>query len=171
MSDIANTALRLSRLLLRILVFLNLFTGALIVIGFGVTFVFAEVMADYFRQRELNAAILFPVLRVWLVLALPMVAAVHVQLTRLLEIVRTVDQGDPFVPENAARLKTIAWALLVVQLLHLVFGVMVRIAAEANAHMDWSFSFTGWLAVLLLFVLARVFEEGARLRGDLEAMI
>ena len=171
MTDISNAALRLSRVLLRILVVLNLFTGVLMVIGFGATFVFANVMADYFQQRELNAAILFPVFRVWLVLALPMVAAVHVQLTKLLEIVRTVDLGDPFVPENAARLKTIAWALLVVQVLHLVFGVMVRIAAEANADMSWSFSITGWLAVLLLFVLARVFAEGARIRGDLEAMI
>lgn len=171
MTDISNAALRLSRLLLGILVFLNLLTGVLMIAGLGVTWLFEGVVTEYFQRRGFDEAILVPLLRIWLVLALPMVAAVHVQLTKLLEIVRTVDQGDPFVPENAARLRTIAWALLVVQLLHLVFGVMVRAAAEANAEMHWSFSVTGWLAVLLLFVLARVFQEGARIRGDLEAMI
>ena len=30
---------------------------------------------------------------------------------------------------------------------------------------------TGWLAVALLFVLAQVFEEGTRIRTELEAMI
>jgi hypothetical protein len=30
---------------------------------------------------------------------------------------------------------------------------------------------TGWVAVVLLFVLARVFEEGALMREDLETMI
>jgi hypothetical protein len=37
--------------------------------------------------------------------------------------------------------------------------------------MEWEFSPAGWLAVLLTFVLARIFEEGARLRADLQAMI
>jgi hypothetical protein len=34
-----------------------------------------------------------------------------------------------------------------------------------------SFSFAPWLAVLLLFVLARVFAEGTRMRGDLEGTV
>jgi len=33
------------------------------------------------------------------------------------------------------------------------------------------FSFAPWLAVLLLFVLARVFAEGARMRADLEGTV
>jgi hypothetical protein len=42
----------------------------------------------------------------------------------------------------------------------------------AGSNVDWKFSgFTGWLAVVLLFVLARVFEEGTQMREDLERMI
>lgn len=36
---------------------------------------------------------------------------------------------------------------------------------------DWTFSFTPWIAVLLLFVLARVFAHGARMREDLEGTV
>jgi hypothetical protein len=49
------------------------------------------------------------------------------------------------------------------------------LAATVNAagsNVDWTFSgVTGWVAVVLLFVLARVFEEGTHMREDLEAMI
>ena len=41
----------------------------------------------------------------------------------------------------------------------------------AGSNVEWKFSAAGWEAVLLLFVLARVFEEGTRLRHDLETMI
>jgi hypothetical protein len=37
--------------------------------------------------------------------------------------------------------------------------------------LDWSFSFAPWLAVLLLFVLARVFEHGAWMRAELEGTV
>jgi hypothetical protein len=36
---------------------------------------------------------------------------------------------------------------------------------------DWSFSVTPWLAVLLLFVLAQVFGDGARMRDDLTGTV
>jgi hypothetical protein len=35
----------------------------------------------------------------------------------------------------------------------------------------WSFNITGWIAVLLLFVLARVFEQGAAMREDIEGTV
>lgn len=171
MSGTSNTALGLSRFLLKLGLILNLATGAILVLGFIGTFAFQGEILQYFHRRAFDSEILMPALRVWMVLALPYVAAVHVMLARLLAMTETVRQGNPFVPENAVRLKTIAWCLLATQLLHLVFGFMVRIAASANAHMDWKFSSSGWIAVLLLFVLARVFEEGTRIRDDLEKMI
>ena len=62
----------------------------------------------------------------------------------------------------------IAIAVLALELLHLVVGVIVRsdTFAVLGIHIDWSFSFTPWVAVLLLFVLARVFEQGVRARGS-----
>jgi hypothetical protein len=68
-------------------------------------------------------------------------------------------------------LKTIAWCQLAIELLRLVFGAMAAMMNLAGSNIQWSFSPTGWLAVVLLFVLARVFEEGTRIRSDLEAMI
>jgi hypothetical protein len=38
-------------------------------------------------------------------------------------------------------------------------------------HLDAGFSINGWLAVLLTFLLARVFAEGALMREDLEGTV
>jgi hypothetical protein len=94
-------------------------------------------------------------------------------LIRLQAIVSTVRQGDPFVAENASRLQEIAWAVLGLQLLHLAVGVIRASvsAAGVRLELDWSFSFAPWLAVLLLFVLARVFEHGAWMRAELEGTV
>jgi hypothetical protein len=42
---------------------------------------------------------------------------------------------------------------------------------SAPLDINWSFSLTRWIAVLLLFVLARVFEQGARMREELAGTI
>jgi len=167
------TVLGASRLLLRILRVLNLITGALLIACFLGSFLFEPVFREFFSKQppRIGPGLLIPVLRVWMVLTLPAIAAVHLSLTRLLEMVGTVRAGDPFVPENAVRMKTIAWCTLGLQLFDLLCGAMVAAMNAAGSRMDWSFSATGWLAVVLLFVLARVFEEGTRIRADLEAMI
>jgi Protein of unknown function (DUF2975) len=94
-------------------------------------------------------------------------------LKRLLAIVETVREGDPFVAANASRLHAIAWALLALQLLSLVVGAIVK-AIETPAHpldIDAGFSINGWLAVLLTFLLARVFAEGTLMREDLDGTV
>jgi len=88
-------------------------------------------------------------------------------------IVETVRGGDPFVPTNASRLQAIAWALLALQLFSLVIGAIAK-AVSSPAHplnLDAGFSIPGWLAVLLTFLLARVFAEGTRMREDLEGTV
>jgi hypothetical protein len=97
----------------------------------------------------------------------------HRILTRLLEIVESVRLGDPFVLDNAARLHELAWWLLVAELLHLLVGALIRLASTPARPLDidWTFSFTPWIAVLLLFVLARVFAHGARMREDIEGTV
>lgn len=104
------------------------------------------------------------------ILAVPLA---HVMLTRLLGIVDSVRAGDPFIGENARRLQTIAWTLLSMQVMHVLVGfVASRTRSEVQElDIDWSFSITPWIAVLLLFVLARVFEHGARMRADLEGTV
>jgi hypothetical protein len=151
----------------------NLAVGAAFIAMLLASFVFEPSFRDYYGRRPaLDPDVILPVLRLWVVVGLPVFAAVHVMLSRLLAMIETVRSGDPFVPENAARMKTIAWCLLVVQLFDLSCGIFAGILARAGAQdLEWSPSLGGWVAVLLLFVLARVFEEGARIRADLEAMV
>jgi hypothetical protein len=112
-------------------------------------------------------------LRAVAVLGLATIPLNYVVLKRLLAIVETVREGDPFVAANANRLQTVAWALLALQLLSVVIGAIGK-AVSSPAHpvdLDAGFSINGWLAVLLTFLLARVFAEGARMREDLEGTV
>jgi hypothetical protein len=116
-----------------------------------------------------------------LILAMRAIAAIglatiplnYVVLKRLLAIVETVRAGDPFVASNADRLRSIAWALLVVQVLSVVIGAIAKaISTPAYpVNLDAGFSINGWLAVVLTFVLARVFSAGALMRDDLEGTV
>jgi hypothetical protein len=97
----------------------------------------------------------------------------HLILTRLLAMVRTVRAGDPFVMANAGRLQAIAWILIVLQLLGLVIAIIVKwISTPAHPiNISAGPSIAGMLAILLTFVLARVFAEGALMRDDLEGTV
>jgi hypothetical protein len=112
-------------------------------------------------------------MRLMMIVGLAAVPVAHVILARLRAMLLTVRAGDPFVAENAERLNAIAVAVLALELLHLAVGAIAKGDAFAalGIHIDWSFSFTPWVAVLLLFVLARVFEHGARMRADLEGTV
>ena len=110
MNTSATSALKISRALLILLRVVNLSMG----IGMGLALIaslpFAEAMVTFFTKRPgtIDADWMLPVLRIWLVAAMAMVAIVHVFLTRLLGVVDSVGDGDPFVAENAQRLRTMA---------------------------------------------------------------
>jgi hypothetical protein len=112
-------------------------------------------------------------MRAIVVLGLAVIPLNHAVLKRLLAIVEKVRGGDPFIAANASRLHAIAWALLALQLLSIVIGGIGK-AVSTPAHpvnLDAGFSINGWLAVLLTFLLARVFAEGTRMREDLEGTV
>ena len=106
-------------------------------------------------------------------LLLARLAEARVAEKRLLAIVETVRAGDPFVAPNADRLQAIAWALLALQVLSIVIGSIGKaVSTPAHpVHLDAGFSVSGWLAVLLTFLLARVFAAGALMRADLEGTV
>ena len=128
---------------------------------------FAALGADVANTRLIHGG------RLIMVIGIGSAALTHILLTRLLAIVETVRFGDPFVSGNAARLQTTAWALLGLELAHLAVGAIAAFVSSASQPLDidWNFSVTGWLAVLLLFLLARVFEHGTRMRDDLEGTV
>ena len=112
-------------------------------------------------------------LRVTAVLGLVVFVLNNGILKRLLAMVETVRAGDPFVAANANRLQAIAWTLVALQLLGIVIGAIGK-AVSTPAHpvdLDAGFSLNGWLAVLLTFLLARVFAAGTVMREDLEGTV
>lgn len=97
---------------------------------------------------------------------------------KLRAIIETVGQGDPFVPENAERLTSMAWLLFTAQLMAIPMAAIgLHIASWAQQLDDNSFEFdvgpdvTGILMVIVLFILARVFRHGAAMRDDLEGTV
>ena len=166
--------LALSRRVLRALTKLNLLMGALIL-----ALLIATLISEGPVMRALGArpapgnTMLFVGMRLIAVIGLGAVPVVHFVLTRLLTIVETVSVGNPFVVANAARLQGIAWATLGLELMHFVVGIIAASVSTAAAplNISWGFSLTRWLAVLLLFVLARVFQQGTRMREELEGTV
>jgi hypothetical protein len=168
-----SAALPTAHVVLRILIVLNWLVGAAFLALLVVAPNEQWIMTSYKLSPSPEAERLVFGLRVILVLVLATIPLNYVVLKRLLAIVETVRAGDPFVAANAYRLRAIAWALLVAQLLSLGSGAIAEALSTAARpiHVDAGFSISGWLAVLLTFVLARVFTEGELMRQDLKGTI
>jgi hypothetical protein len=174
MSNPYPDTLSLARRVLRVLTRLNLFMGAL-VMALLIASLIAEapVMRALGVPPALSNSTLLIGMRLIMAIGICAVAVVYFVLTRLLMIVETVSTGNPFVAANAARLQAIAWALLALELTHYAVGAIAASVSSAAVplNISWGFSLTRWLAVLLLFVLARVFGQGARMREELEGTV
>ena len=159
--------------MLRILIVVNWLVGAAILALLVVMPNEQWIMTAFKLSPSPDAERLVMGLRAIAVLGLAAIPLNYVVLKRLLAIVETVRAGDPFVAANASRLQAIAWALLALQLLSLVIGAIAKtVSTPAHPlHLDAGFSINGWLAVLLTFLLARVFAEGALMREDLEGTV
>ena len=169
----SSAALPIAYVMLRVLIVVNWLSGAAI---------FTLLVAMPTRRWIMSALDLSPSpeadrlimgLQTIALLGLAAIPLNYAVLKRLLAIVETVRAGDPFVAANAYRLQAIAWALLALQLLSLVIGAIARtISTPAHpVHLDAGFSISGWLTVLLTFLLARVFAEGALMREDLAGTV
>lgn len=96
---------------------------------------------------------------------------------RLGEIVASVEKHDPFELANAARLERMGWLALAMNCIALLLGMlspwMARFRGEGMTHAQSGigFSFTGLILTLVLFILARVFRQGAAMRDDLEGTV
>ena len=96
----------------------------------------------------------------------------------LRRIVLSVGEGDPFVPVNADRLARMGWLALAGQLASIPIGGMAMWVAEIaqdsdKVHVgdDFGFDAGGILLILILFILARVFRQGAKMREELEGTV
>jgi hypothetical protein len=169
-----SAALPIAHILLRILIILNWLLGAAIITLLLVMPNERWIMASFHLAPSPDADRLVMGLRAVAVIGVIATPLNWLLLTRLRAIVATVRTGDPFVAANAQRLQGIAWVLLALQCLGIVVGAINRgISTPAHpVHLNASASsLSGWLAILLAFVLARVFAEGARMRDDLAGTV
>jgi len=158
-----------SRQCLRILLVLNIVASVVFVVILIATVWPLAPRIEHglaIRFPQVDAHGLLVVFRLVLGIGLLTAGAAHLIFRRLLAIIATAAAGDPFTAANGARLRVIAWALLAIQILDLGFGA-ISLTMDASVGLDWNFSLGGWIAVLMLFVLARVFEQGSRMRDEL----
>jgi Protein of unknown function (DUF2975) len=103
-------------------------------------------------------------------------AAIYLSVVLLIvDLVRriflTLIAGDPFDPRNVRRLRWIGFALAGLELLSYTVNVFPWIFHDWLRWQHSMFNPTAWFAVLVVFVLAEVFREGARLRSEAELTI
>ena len=92
---------------------------------------------------------------------------------KLIAIVGTVSEGDPFVRANAIRLRSIGWLLIAIELGGIPVALLASRVADHFGDNDvtYEISVSGLLAILMTFVLARVFKRGAEMREELEGTV
>jgi hypothetical protein len=169
----SSAALPMAYVLLRVLVIVNWLTAVAIVVLLVFLPTEQWIMSALDLSPSPEADTVIRGLHAMALIGLATVPLNYAVLNRLLAIVATVREGDPFVAANAQRLQTIAWLLLALQIVGMVMGGIADAVSTPGRpiDVDAGFSISGWLAVLLTFVLARVFTAGALMRGDLEGTV
>jgi hypothetical protein len=99
------------------------------------------------------------------------IAGVLVIVNRLRKIFATLTAGDPFDPENVRRLRVIGVMLGALELSRYAAALIATWIAPQDTKPATGVNLTAWFAVLVVFVLAEVFREGARLRREAELTI
>jgi hypothetical protein len=98
-------------------------------------------------------------------------AGILVIVGSLRRIFATLTAGDPFHPDNVARLRLIGLMLAGLELGRYAFWAISAWLFSGVNKVEPSLSLTAWFSVLVVFVLAEVFREGARLRREAELTI
>ena len=84
---------------------------------------------------------------------------------QLKRILSTLADGEPFVSENAPRLKRIAIAVALMELARMAIAAGAMTFLEGSSH-RLGINLAAWIGVAVLFVLSSVFAEGTRLREE-----
>ena len=105
------------------------------------------------------------------VAVVPLLVGYGWMLRLLRAIVDTVAAGTPFVAANADRLARMGWLALAVKIVMLAEALALYEATRQVGLHDVRFSGPSLLMILVLFILARVFRQGAAMREDLEGTV
>lgn len=115
---------------------------------------------------------------IWALALIPALTAVIAVLgfyflRHLYRIIGTVGEGDPFVPDNAVRLQLMGWISVAVHVVAIPTAALAKWtqAVTRDMHFQVDLPLAGLFLALILFILARVFREGTRMREDLEGTV
>lgn len=172
--SVSSAALPVLRTVLKVLVVVNWIYGMAIVAIILLALLDPAWLMSAFKMRPSpEAERVLAGLTTVAALGIVTVPLHYMILRRLLEMVETVRARDPFVVDNASRLRAIAWILLVLNVISIIIGAIAAYVStnEYPLRLNAGFSLYGWISVLLTFVLARVFSVGAEMRLDLEGTI
>jgi len=129
-----------------------------------------------FAEIHIKGVWLGPIAAATLLAADLYLAGALVIVGRLRRIFQTLIAGDPFHPDNVRRLRVIGGALAALEVGRFAFVAAAPLVAYnlrlGRIHVGGGgVNVTTWFAVLVIVVLAEVFREGARLRGEAELTI
>lgn len=150
---------------------------ALVVLAGVIGFAWPDVVAGITKEHPIPAGLdpagMQSFALTFCLIGIGLMAAIIWSLHQLRKIVDTVRDGDPFVQMNANRLRRIGWVMVGIQVAGMPIGIIAKQLERhfEHVHLDAGFSLNGLLAILLIFVLARVFEQGAAMREDLEGTV
>ncbi len=82
---------------------------------------------------------------------------------RLIELLKTLRFGTPFVAENADRFRRIGYALLIGEAAKIGFGIL---GAIFDSDYHGGIDLITLIAIAAVFVLSEVFHEGARMKEE-----
>ncbi|MDZ3832579.1 MAG: DUF2975 domain-containing protein [Sphingopyxis sp.] len=163
-----------SRRLIVTLNALNWLALGLLMILLAVIMIRPDLPIDAIAQAKptLDADKLLKLFRFALLLCVPVAIAAHAIFSRLVAMIDATRAGDTFADGHAQTLRSIGWWLLSIQVVDAAFGWISYQMSLASADLyGWQPSLTAWLAILLLFILARIFEQGAAMRRELEQTV
>jgi hypothetical protein len=86
-------------------------------------------------------------------------------INRLRRILLAVNQGDAFEFANVKRLQAVGLGLLGIQLTAILLSIVAPQAIGQSAS-DYEFDLGSWLGILVVFILAEVFRQGAAMRDE-----
>jgi hypothetical protein len=163
-----------SRLVVRIAIVTNRLFLAAVAVGLLLSWIFPAQFVALLLQPSPGTDVRSAMtgVRLLMLLGIAMAAVTDRLLAPLAQIIASAGAGDPFISANARRLQTIGWALLALQLLDLPGALLEKFFPSlGSAAPDVTFSPGGWIAVLMVFVLSRVFAAGSAMRDDLEGTV
>ncbi len=128
----------------------------------------SRALPDSAARRLLESG---PAITLGLGAAVVYMSGIQLIVASLRRIFMTLTAGDPFHPDNVARLRLIGLVLAGLELGRYAVWAIGAWVMPGVSKVEPNLSVTSWFSVLVVFVLAEVFREGARLRREAELTI